>query len=124
MPSELRRLIFNNEEMLAAVTEYRAAGLGPLPAGEILSCRAYGEPRLRFRLEMRSPEREDPVILEIAPEIIGAALLRFCIARGIPVPKRAEKALQVHGDNIALSLSIKARTAPLAAEGDGPVAKA
>ena len=40
------------------------------------------------------------------------------------MPKRAEKALQVHGDNIALSLSIKARTAPLAAEGDGPVAKA
>jgi len=32
------------------------------------------------------------------------------------VPKQAEKALQVHGDNIALNLTIKARSAALPAD--------
>jgi len=37
------------------------------------------------------------------------------MANGIPIPKNSEKALQVQGDNIALNITIRARSAALAA---------
>lgn len=120
MPSELRRLIFSNEEVLAAVADYSASGRSPLPSGSVVSCRVYGEPKVRVRVEVEDPRRDYPVVVEIEPEVIGAALLRYCIAQGIPVPKQAEKSLQVHGDNIALKLTIKARSAALPGEPGTP----
>jgi len=67
MPSELRRMIFSNEEVLAAVTEYSASGRSPLPSGEIVSCRAYGEPEVRIRVEIRDEKRDYPLVVEIEP---------------------------------------------------------
>jgi len=120
MPSELRRVIFSNEEVLAAVTEYSASGRSPLPSGEVVSCRVYGEPEVRIRVEIRDERRDYPLVVEIEPEVVGVALLRYCMTHGIPVPKQAEKALQVHGDNIALNLTIKARSAALPADQSEP----
>lgn len=97
--------------MLAAVAAYSTSGRSPLPPGEVVSCRAYGEPEVRIRVEIKDERREHPLVVEIEPEVIGAALLCYCKAQGIPLPKRAEKALQVLGDSVVLNITIRGQPA-------------
>ncbi len=116
MPTEFRRLVFRDDELLAALGhELRQTG-GKFPSGRIVRHEVMRGPELTVRLEIEVEGAGEPcrvdggtsISVTLEPAFIAAALIRFCIREGIPMARRAEKSLQVVGDNLALNLSLDA----------------
>ncbi len=61
------------------------------------------------RLEMVDQRSDETHVVELSAEVLGAALLRYCMKHRIPMPKAATKSIQMHGDEISLNLEIEGR---------------
>ncbi len=114
MPTEIRRIVFSSAETLSAIIEYNKLpqNNAKLPPGTIDSCRVKDGPDGVVHLDIRDADgRHRNHVLGHAT--VGAALLRFCHAAKIPIPKRGQKSLQIVGDNLALYVEIQAQTRTL-----------
>jgi hypothetical protein len=105
MPTETRSLVFTPDEIAEALAEYRDAGHGRLPAGEIVYCRV-GTAGPGVGIKVKAPALREAVSADIDAEDVGAALVAYCLARKIPLPRQASRSLEVQGSNLALRLSL------------------
>lgn len=120
MPSETRRLVFSNAELVQAISEYNQGAGKKLPAGTVTACKPIDRPELVVRLEILDQRRGEVLTVDLTPEVVGAALLRYCMSRKIPIPRHAEKSVQVQGDNIVLAIALKSEPRGIAAVGGAP----
>ncbi len=109
MPSEFRRIMFTNNELIEAIHDYNGISPDKLPPGVILTCTPVSEAGVAVRLEMVDQRSDETHVVELSPEVLGAALLRYCMKHRIPMPKAATKSIQMHGDEISLNVEIKGR---------------
>ena len=112
MPTEFRRIVFSHSELREAFASYRNEGQVVLPAGPLRSVRFADESRNRLCLGVHDPQSDKVVDVELGAAFAAAALLRYCIARRIPIQRSAQKALALAGESLALDL----RSAPVGAE--------
>ena len=113
MPAEIRSIIFTQEELVSALAEFAKRKGRPLPAGRVADCRVSGDPPAEVVLAIAIDGKEAPEATPFAASDVGAALVYFCIQRKIPLPaKGATKVLRVHGDSLALFISINADGEP------------
>ncbi len=110
MPSEFRRIMFTNNELIEAIHDYNGISQDKLPPGIILTCTPVSEADVAVRLEMVDQRSDATHVVELSPEVLGAALLRYCMKHRIPMPKSATKSIQIHGDEISLNVEIKGRS--------------
>lgn len=114
MPSEVRNIVFNNDEVFRALSHYRARKGEPLPEGELFKFVVESKPKVRVVLAIAIDRSDRMEPFEFSSKEIGAALVMYCITLKIPLPARgAQKALQVTGDSIALVVTIGAPTEQL-----------
>ncbi len=109
MPSEFRRIMFTNNELIEAIHDYNMISPDKLPPGVILTCTPVSETEVAVRLEMVDQRSDETHVVELSPAMLGAALLRYCMKHRIPMPKAATKSIQMHGDEISLNLEIEGR---------------
>ena len=109
MPSEFRRIMFTNNELIEAIHDYNEIAQDKLPPGIILTCTPVSEAEVAVRLETVDQRSDETHVVELAPEVLGAALLRYCMKHRIPMPKSATKSIQIHGDEVSLNVEIKGR---------------
>ena len=122
MPTEFRRLVFHGDEHLDALAVVPGRPEDPLPAGRIVGYEVVSKPEVTVRVEIEPEEQDDPTASQgagrlsvtLEPAFVAAALIRFCIRRGIPMSRRAEKSLELEGDCLALSLTLDAPEAEIA----------
>jgi hypothetical protein len=107
MPTETRRIIFKEVELLQAILDYNKIAREKLPVGNIMSCKILCDDSIEVRLEIYEIRSDKRCEVTLDAATIGAALLRFCIDNKIPLPRKARKRLQVLGDSIALDLSME-----------------
>ena len=108
MPSEIRQIIFRNDELTEAIDSYRVFAAEELPAGDVVSCTLDSHYSVTVKLgfaEKGDPETSE---VELPPSSVAAALLAFCIGKGIPIPRYSDKSIQIIGDNIALVIRMGA----------------
>jgi len=110
MPTELRRLVFSSDELAEALTSYSRASGPVLPDGDIVHCRIIDGDELAINVKVLPDLGGEVQTVRIGSELLGSALIRFCQDRRIPVPRHAEKTLQAIGQNVAMTLTIAART--------------
>lgn len=94
MPTERRRIIFSDDEIVAAALSHcRAAGI-PVPDAEVetLSVATDGDCRLLLTFSVSSPEQSDEVRLDAGHVL--TALISYCRIQSIPLPKAASKRLE------------------------------
>ena len=104
MPTEFRRIVFNNLELHEALRGHPDPK-AQLPGGRLLTIRFEDEGRNQLAIEFHDPLRgQPPETVTLATPFVAAALLRYCIAKRIPVQRSAQKSLSISGDNIALDL--------------------
>ncbi len=118
MPSEFRQILFSNKELIDALYEYDRAAQTKLLQGDILSCTPVQEGKVAVRLQLTDMVSGEAKVASLTSEMVAAVLLRYCIKHGIPIPRIADKSIQVHDDLISLDVRIKGRamqTAPMAA---------
>ena len=104
MPTEFRRLVFSNAELLVAIVTYPGEGKTALGMGALRSVRFADENRDRLVVGMHDASTPELQERTLTTPFVAAALLRYCIAKRIPIQRSAQKSLTVSGDNIALDL--------------------
>ncbi len=109
MPSEFRRVMFTNNELIEAIHDYNGISQDKLPPGIILTCTPVSEAEVAVRLEVVDQRSDEMHVVELSPEVLGVALLRYCMKHRIPMPKSATKSIQIHGDEVSLNVEIKSR---------------
>lgn len=108
MPTEIRRLVFSNAELVDALRAYSETSNEKLPDGKVRKCTVVDDKKTAVTLEIENRFTQEVYQVNLRHEFVGAALLGFCFNTGIPVPRDSEKSLQVSGDNIALTIVRKA----------------
>jgi len=104
MPTEMRRIVFTNEELLNAINFINSRDVPKLLDGKILSSSVDTEKKLDIIIEFSSYNRDETRQVAIPIPILGAALVNYCIKSSIPMSKRAGKSIKIFGDNVALEL--------------------
>ena len=104
MPTEFRRIVFSNAELQEAIVTYPGEGKTALGNGALRSVRFADENRDRLVVGMHDASNPEMQERTLATPFVAAALLRYCIAKRIPIQRSAQKSLTVSGDNIALDL--------------------
>ena len=109
MPSEFRQLRFSNNELIEALYEHNRVAQIKLPKGIVVSCTPVAEAKVAVRLELVDQASGETQRASLAPELVAAALLRYCIKQRIPMPRDAAKSIQIHGDEVSLNMRIGSR---------------
>ncbi len=128
MAIEIRRLIFTHSETTAALKRHGAVNGVQFPNGRVIRARFVGGSEFEFhsmkeykapiQLDYNVKESERSVILTFFDEttleqryfnltanFISSALIEYCIANQIMLPKQAEKTLDISEFNICLDIN-------------------
>ena len=103
MPNETRSLSFSNNEAMGALTEYCASTKRELPKGGIKRLSFSNDSEIKVTAEF---DGGAPAIRFYEHEV-AVALIMLCTKKGIPIPKRGAKSLQIGHDTIELLLSLR-----------------
>ncbi len=106
MPSERRRLYFNESEVANAVLAFNAQSKQKfLTTGELESICLYGDPVFHVDVTVETPDGgRDTVVLN--ESMIGAAIIRYCITTRVPLPLRSSKSLKVVDGQLVFDISL------------------
>ena len=109
MATEIRTIIFSQDEVVRAVTALRQRKQAPLPSGTLFKFSLHTNPSIHLALAIAVDGEERLESIDLSGDEVGAALVMFCIGNKIPLPaKNAAKRLRVVGDSLALVVSINA----------------
>jgi hypothetical protein len=118
MPSEFRRIMFTNNELIEAIHDHNQVSQDKLPRGMIVTCKPVAEADVAVRLELVDQCNGETHLAYLSPTVVAAALLRYCMKRKIPIPKKAAKSIEVHDDTISLNVRIEGRLGPSSHQGE------
>ncbi len=107
MPTEYRRIVFPNQELHAALSEYQGAEIQDMPPGDIVAVALLDSPANTVRMTLVSTSEGTSYTADFNAAHIAAALIKFCIDRKVPIPKHSRKSLRLMGDNLALDIVIR-----------------
>ena len=105
MPTEMRRIVFTEEELKEAITLYNRVAAQKLPPGLVVGCDLKGNEKVEVVLSISDQSTGDTHSVTLGAAHLGACLIRFCIEKKVPLPRNWAKSLQVIGDSIALNLT-------------------
>lgn len=102
MPTEIRHIIFTQDEVVRAAVDYHRRAGNPLPPGNVIKVVLEREPQVRCALHLGLDSDGSRQLVWIEHQILAAALIFFCIQNRIPLPTKAAKELAVMGEKVAL----------------------
>ena len=114
MPTELRKIIFSQRELLEAF-EQRPDNLPgnseAVPPGAVRGVHVFQKfgGGVKVLLDIEDAKEGRLKRFNLNAEFISEILLHYCAGLNIPVARSAEKYLEVIGDNLALSQKIRAQ---------------
>jgi hypothetical protein len=108
MPTEIRQLLFSDEELIAALISHNRMAVDKLFVGRIISCSLLPGEALTVRLTIRHETTNNDYDMNFSSDVIGAALIRYCLEINIPLPRRAQKRFSVINGRAAISMSFEA----------------
>ena len=108
MPTETRQLIFSDEELLDALTSHNRMAIDKLFIGRIVSCSVPPGEVLTVRLTIRHETTNNDYDMTFGADVIGAALIRYCLEINIPLPRRAQKRFGMINNCAAISMCFEA----------------
>jgi hypothetical protein len=111
--SETRNIAFPKGALIAAIKFLTAAANQPLPHGQLENCEVRSEPDIAVILDIRDEMTGTVNRREFTAERLGAAMIAYCRQVGVPLPRSAEKSLAVSGDNLVLTVHVRARSTKL-----------
>ena len=117
MPTDVRKLIFTNQELRLAFQHYcKEKGMSvpqsPLEsfqvvdgsAGRVVSDNA--PEGIKVILHYTSHDPSNPLRVHLGEDQILEAMITLCKELGIPLPRRGQKFLQKHKDAMALTIGM------------------
>ncbi len=106
MPEELRKILFANDELQAAVVDFCLRSNIPLPDKNIENLEVHADPEVMVVLKYADAGPEETSAVELSRDQVAAALIRYCSAINVPLPRSAQKVLQSGNGGIYLLINI------------------
>ena len=106
MPSEVRLIAFSDDEIREAITEFDAASSKPMLRGRVTTLHIRKKPQVYAIVEVETAGGEEIDSVDLTSSYLAAALISFCKTTRIPLPRKAEKELDVVGDQLVLRLTV------------------
>ena len=103
---ELRCLAFSEQEVAAAIIERRRKLREPLPEGSIQKVSYHIENGVTVTIRAVSGVGRENVLV-IPESEASAALVNYCMSRGIPMPAVSEKYLHMVNDALTLIITVR-----------------
>src|SRR5690242_12665114 len=106
MTKEIRFLTFSNEEVTTALGEFRRSQAKPFPGNTIerLAIQQVQE-TFMVMVQARDSRSGKTTPVQVGCHEVLAALIFFCKRRGIPLAMKANKTLEVIGDQITMLMT-------------------
>lgn len=106
MPTEIRRLIFTPDELANALGDFISSDRSNIEPGQVLNVQVRNSAPLSVRAQVQFKSgRQSSEVFEEA--FICAALISWCMANKIPLPRRATKAVnQTRDGSFALDAKL------------------
>jgi hypothetical protein len=106
MPSEIRHLVFSEEEALVALREYCRKSGKPLSDHALLHLKIVGQTPPFAMLATDASKGQPATNQRISTEDLLSALILYCHGNRIPLPVRGNKTLSVLNDRLAVVVSL------------------
>ncbi len=106
MPSEHRQIVFGKSELNEAISAYRESHGDGIPDGRVTACSVDAKKRIAVMIAFLKDGEDKPTVAEISASAVAAALIAYCMGKGIPIPRQSHKSVQQLGDNIALVVRV------------------
>lgn len=104
MPVDLRKVIFSNEEVQAAMVNYCLRNNIKMPETRISSIEVHWETELTSNMNFEpTSNAEDGKEISFSNEKLAAALILYCQLKGDPLPRDGQKVLEPVSDGISLT---------------------
>ncbi len=106
MISEVRYLLFDEQDLLRAMIDYRKVRNQPLPAGSISEFKIQRKQPVTCTLTLQEDQAGHTTDVIFTNNDMRAALVSYCIDKKVPMPAKADKDLQVFGKRIGMLISL------------------
>ena len=107
LPRQVRCLVFSREEIFSALVEHQRRQKLPLPSGYVEKIvTETGEAGTVAYLRINCDADRETIEVAFSNAEIQEALIGFCQSRHIPLAKRAEKKISLHGSSITLIATV------------------
>lgn len=106
MPSEFRRITFNEGELLEALVEYDKLADQKFTCGAIVSTKTSEYPVLTVAADVKIYGEKMNLRVELDAIYVGAALVMYCLNNQIPIPMNSLRYLNKIDDGVALCFSM------------------
>ena len=114
MPKELRKLVFTTDELKSAAYDYCLRNSVRIPEAPIDDLIVEDSDHSFLTLCFSSGDLSDPKRIPLSRDKVGAALIKYCSANGIPMPRMAQKVLKVDNGEVSMMISLHWKSAPSA----------
>lgn len=105
MPSELRQIVFRTAEIVAAIAQFHQSRRLAIPKGRVVGLTLTDPPEITATISILGDGETEPAPLTLSSETLAAALIFYCINRGIPLPAMANKQLKRFDDSVGLVIT-------------------
>ena len=112
MPKELRKLTFTTGELQAAVMDYCLRRNIPVPKANIQDLVISDNPEETVTIQFMPTDPAESNEVKLVREQVAASLIRYCGLNAIPLPRNAQKVLQVLDGAVSLMVSTDSASRP------------
>ena len=107
MITEIRHLLFQDDDLIRALVEYKKKRNESLPPGSIIGFKIEENQQIiRCILKIYSEKCDEKIDFSFEHEEIREALITYCLYRNIPLPSKIYKYLRMFDDRVALFISL------------------
>lgn len=107
MIAENRTLMFTRDDVVDAALTFVNSRRGLLPEGRIVGVDIEGEETPEVVIRLQQPERIFETTVRLSAAQLAAVMIHFCIARQIPIPRKARKEIRYVPEGIQLVITIE-----------------
>ncbi|NQU57751.1 MAG: hypothetical protein HQ513_10990 [Rhodospirillales bacterium] len=107
MPKELRKLVFDEDELKAAAYDYCLRNNVNIPHAPVDEVVVSDNDASVVVLRFSSADLHDPKDVPLSRDQVGAALIKYCSNNKIPLPRTAQKILKVEGKEVSMMVSVQ-----------------
>ncbi len=107
MPREDRRIYFDYSETYKAIYALSVQKeMKKPPPGTVTSVAPHPEDSTKFAVKIENNLKHESYDMDYGRDFIAAALMLYCRGLGIPLPKQAQKSVELDFGSITLRIQI------------------
>ncbi len=107
MITEIRYILFQNDDLIRALVEYKKKRNEPMPAGSIIDFKIEVKKQIiRFILKIGLDKGDEKIDFIFQHQEIREALIMYCSYKKIPLPAKIPKNLRMVGDRVSLFIAL------------------